>query len=248
MIVDPVRVWLIIPKMIVAITFLYFAFKIKHQSDYLLNKMFFFAFLSWAIYNTFDSFSFTFAPASYISFIICSVLWALQKVMLNAYSGLIYNASNIITKSESRVRNKKYQIIEITLLLISTVLMIIEAPLQVLDENKDVIDPKTLPSLEFFTSAEGFSVISAIASVIPLIFYIIATVNLVKVIKKTEDLVSKKKMIVLVIGINLIPIGLLYFLFRSLFFQTYSIWTSMIGQFFFLISPILIFWALHKNE
>ena len=247
MIVDPVRIWLIIPKMIVAITFLYFAFKIKHQNDYLLNKIFFFAFLSWAIYNTFDSFSFTFAPASYTSFIICSVLWALQKVMLNTYSGLVYNASNIITYGELRVRKKKNQIIEITLLLISTVLMIIYAPLQVLDGNKNVIDPTTLPPTGVFSSAEGFSIISGIATAIPFIFYIIATVNLSKVIKKTEDSVSKKKMFVLVIGIDLIPIGLLYFLFRSLFFQTYSIWTSMIGQIFFLISPILVFWALGKE-
>ncbi len=238
---------LIIPKMIVAITFLYFAFKIKRQSNYLLNKIFFFAFLSWVIYNTFDSFSFTFAPASYTSFIICSALWALQKVMLNTYSGLIYNASNIISKGELRVRKKKHQIIEISILLISTVLMIIEAPLQILDGNKDVIDPHTLPPTGVFTSAEGFSLISAIATVIPLVFYIIATVNLSKVIKKTEDRASKKKMVVLVIGINLIPIGLLYFLFRSLLFPIYTIWTSMIGQFCFLLSPLLIFWALRKD-
>ncbi|QEE18058.1 hypothetical protein DSAG12_03896 [Promethearchaeum syntrophicum] len=248
MIVDPVRVWLIIPKMFVAMMFLFFAFRIKRESNYLLNKIFFFAFLSWAIFSTFDSFSFTFAPASYTSFLICSVLWAIQKVMLNLYSGLVYNASNIITHGELRVKKKKYQFVEITLLLISTVLMIIEAPLQVLDENKDVIDPKTLPPSGVFTSAEGFSVISAIASAIPFIFYIIATVNLSKTIKKTEDRVSKKKMLGLVIGIDLIPIGLLYFMFKSLLFQTYSLWTSMIGQIFLFVSPILIFWALHKEE
>ncbi len=247
MIVDPVRIWLIIPKMFTAIMFLYFAFRIKRESDYLLNKIFFFAFLSWAIYSTFDSFSFTFAPASYTSFIICSVLWALQKVMLNIYSGLVYNASNLITHGELRVKKKKYQFVEITLLLISTVLMIIEAPLQVLDENKEVIDPTTLPPSGLFSSAEGFSVISAIASAIPLIFYIIATINLSKIIKKTEDCVSKKKMLVLVIGIDLIPIGLLYFMFKNLLFHEYSIWSSMIGQMFLLISPILIFWALRKE-
>ncbi|MHA1767977.1 MAG: hypothetical protein ACTSVK_17155 [Promethearchaeota archaeon] len=248
MIVDPVRVWLIIPKMIVAIMFLYFAFKIKHESDYLLNRIFFFTFLSWAIYNTFDSFSFTFAPASYISFLICSVLWALQKILLNTYSGLIFNASKIISKGELRFRKKKYHIIEITFLLISSVLMIIEAPLQILDENKNVIDPKTLPPIGTFSSTEGFSLISGIASTIPFIYYIIATINLVKVIVNTENPMIKRKMLILVIGINLIPIGLLYFLFRSLFFQTYSIWSSMIGQFFFLLSPILIFWSLHAGS
>ena len=105
----------------------------------------------------------------------------------------------------------------------------------------------TLPNSDFFTSAEGFSLISGIATVIPFIFYIIGTINLSKVIKKTEDRESKKKMLGLVISIDLIPIVLLYFLFRSLFFQTYTIWTSMIGQFLFLISPILIFWALRKE-
>ena len=248
MIVDPVRVWLIIPKMIVAITFLYFAFKIKKQSDYLLNKILFFAFLSWAIFSTFDSFSFTFAPASYTSFIICSVLWALQKVMLNMYSGLIYNTSRIISHGELSVRKKKSHIVEITLLLISTVLMIIYAPLQILDENSKIIDPKTLPPTGVFSSAEGFSIIGGIATAIPFIFYIIATINLSKVIKKTEDRTSKKKMLVLVIGINLIPVGLLYFLLKNLFFQTYSIWTSMIGQIFLLTSPVLISWALRKDK
>ncbi|MHA1718317.1 MAG: hypothetical protein ACTSXK_02210, partial [Promethearchaeota archaeon] len=95
---------------------------------------------------------------------------------------------------------------------------------------------------------EGFSLISGIASAIPFIYYIIATINLVKVIVNTENPMIKRKMLILVIGINLIPIGLLYFLFRSLFFQTYSIWSSMIGQFFFLLSPILIFWSLHAGS
>ena len=249
MIVDPVRIWLIIPKMVVAIMFLFFAIKIHKQSDYFLNKVFFFAFISWGIYNTFDSVSFTFAPVSYTSFIICSILWSLQIILLNLYTGLIFSASTIITKGESKARNNKFLVIEISILLIATILMIIFAPLQIVDGNKILIDPKTLPPLPTveFSTAEGFSIISGIASAIPFIFYIVATINLISVIRKTEHGDLRNKMIGLVIGINLIPVGLLYFLIRGLFFQTYTVWNSMIGQFLFLISPILIFWALNRK-
>ncbi|UYP44211.1 hypothetical protein NEF87_000496 [Candidatus Lokiarchaeum ossiferum] len=248
MLVDELRLWLIIPKMISTFVFIFFGFKIKHQKKFLLNEIFFWAFLTWAIYNFIDCFSFTFAADSFLAFQICSIFWNIQKFLLITYALLVFNAVKVIVYGENKINDLKNHFLEISILIFSLSCLILFVPIKIMDEFNNVIEPSSLPPSGDFHVAEKFNGIGGFAAIIPFIYFIIASFHLVKILKSTDDETTKKRILMLIIGIDLNPIGMFYFVIRGLCFPNYTWLTSLIGQFFILMSPIFIYSSLRKPK
>lgn len=251
MIVDELRLWLIIPKVISTSVFVYFGFKIKHQKKFLLNEILFWAFLSWAIYNFIDCFSFTFAAFSPLSFQICSVFWNIQKFFLLTNTLLIFNAVKVIVYGENKIYDMKNHFLEISIMIFCLISLIIFVPIEIFyleDGIKNTVDPSDLPYTGVFYVAEKFNGLGGFAAIIPFIYFVVASIQLVKIVKDTGDKFTKKRILLLIIGIDLTPIGMFYFVIRGLFFPYYTFLTSLIGQFFILMSPVSIYSSLKKPK
>lgn len=239
-VVDPVRVWLIFPKLLVAAAYLTFGTIIYRKRDYVLNKVFFAAFVSWAVYNGLDAFSNTFAASSVTWFRACSIMWTIQMFALYAYAFLIWQAARIIKESEWGLNNRLVVTVFVVFMVLAGVLAW-TAPLQVLDEAGTPIPPGDLPPAGAFQVTEVFNAWTVLLSLVPFVAYFLAAYHILGVLRKVDDRARKRRMIFILVGIMLVPLGALYFMFRSLFFPVYSLGSSLVGQAFFLGAPVFIY-------
>jgi hypothetical protein len=243
--IDEVRLWLIIPKSIVAMLFFLSANRI-YKKEHLINRIFSWAFIIWGIYMVIDAFVFTFAPLNTTIFYICRVLWGIQLFCLLLYAILILNATKIIKWGEYILKNRRELLLEIILFFVLASGLIIFSPLQIADSNGTQINPELLPVNFAVYVKEGFTPISMVISVTPFIVYFVCAGILFVIARKTEDVVAKRKMYLLIIGILMIPLGLIYFLLRSLFFPIYTFPVSVLGQLFYMLAPPAILFSLKK--
>ncbi len=246
-VVDPVRAWMIIPKVTVAVIFFVAGVLIYRKRDYVLNKIFLVAFCLWGVYNSLDAISSTFAAASPEWYVLCSVLWAIELFCLQYYAFLILNAALVIKNGEQSLKPGPL-VIQLVLFTLLGVLLTIFAPLQVVEPQGNVIPPETLPPKGDFSIAEAFSPVSLVIAAIPFVVYFISAAIMYSAIKAVEDSESKRHMVYLLIGMLFIPAGLIYFLLRNTFFPVYSITFSTIGQAIFIGAPVFIYLSQKKKH
>ena len=81
-----------------------------------------------------------------------------------------------------------------------------------------------------------------IIMLLPLGYFGIGAYRLILTSKKVGSQILKKKIYLTFIGSILIPIGLLFFMFRSLLWWP-TLWNTLLGQIFLGTSPIFILWS-----
>ncbi len=240
MIYDKYRAWLIPIKLIVAISFLVYGKKVRKKSDYVVNRLFFYGFLSFALYLILDSAFLILTPASQLWYNIANIVWVLSLLGLFLYTFFTYMAGRIINQGEHILRRKVEVLFLLGLFIIAGTLMGVYSEISVINSSGDVINSSNLPPTGNFRVIEKFSLLSTILALIPFGFNFWTLIFLNGVRKKAKDEHTKKRMELLLWGLFMIPLGLLYFLLRSNFFPIYQFWDSIIGQIFFFIAPLLI--------
>jgi hypothetical protein len=245
--VDAARLYLLPVKLVVGIIFVIFSVQFRRK-EYILNQIFGWAFISWAAYMLIDSFVFAFAPLSPLIYYICRGLWVIQLFALVFYAFFIFNAVKVIKYGEWIFEKKKELFFEIGVTILVALLLAINSPLTILDANKHRVDPNTLP-VDFPVSvSEGFTTLGMIISIFPFVIYFISAYFMIRTAQKTEDPRAKGRMYLLLIGILMIPVGLIYFLLRGIFFPIYTFPVSLVGQLFYMSVPFLVFLALRKTD
>ena len=83
----------------------------------------------------------------------------------------------------------------------------------------------------------------------PLAIFVYSIITLIILVRnKIEDPVLKKRMYYLIIGVTLIPVGILYFTTVLGIENFYNFWTASAGRLTWISAPILIWFSQQKKE
>lgn len=240
----PLEYLLIVPKTVASILFLLVAIKIYYSNKkYVLNRIFFLTFLSFSLYLLLDIFVYIFAPYSQEMLDIANIIFKIQIFILAFYMYMLFLASLIVKIGAKSIRSKWVWfigvIIFILVILICTFKIIV-----VLDDTGKILTE--LPPIEpGFKATNGTkvgynSLLALLISGFPLLLDIYTIVLFIQVRNHLEiDDPSRKRMRYFIIGITLIPIGLLYFILQgSIAFNNYP--SIIIGYVIWIISPFFL--------
>ncbi len=231
---------LILIKILVAGFFIYSALRTHKKSRSILNSCFASAFFAWALYNILDVIVLFISPLSYSAFITGQILWRLQTLMIFVYTFFIYNTASIIQSGEFVMKSKSRNLMQGGFLALGYVFIAIFASISIEESATDrVLNPLTeLPPTVSYTIRNGFGV-NAIAFIIPIAFFLLASYHLIKVAQAFDGTAMKQRVYFTLLGNLMIPLGLVYFLLRGILVET-TLFNSILGQVFFLLSPIFI--------
>ncbi len=237
---DPIEYILLIPKVIEISMFVFLAIKIYRSKDYILNKIYCYAFLTWTLYTLSDIVIWSNGANSVTWLFIANRFRDLQVIAATIFAFLMYFSTQIIIMGYQGLNKKKIISIFIVSLTIA-ILFAITDRVDVYDGNGNL-----LPSNEWETAAlvivsPNIGILTAILMMVPLVLYIISVVSLLKLVKtKIEDPDLKKRMNYLIMGISLIPIGILYFVIVLGVPNLYNAFTGILGRTIWIIAPIFV--------
>ena len=242
MIYEPAKALLLPINLSIAIDFIIFGIKIKKkEKEYIVNSLFLTAFLFWAIYLIMDGISTTFACASPSAFKIANILWDLEIFSLFAYTYTVFLIIRIIRNGENILKNRTRLIVEIVVIVIFAIIAMAYSQITIYDSTGALVSPDDLPYTNgVFQTKDSFEKLGLYVVVLAFLLNIVSLVFLTKVRNACTVQLTKQRMTYMIVGITMIPLGLLYFLLRSMFFPNFSFGVSIIGQLMFAIAPFAI--------
>jgi hypothetical protein len=245
--IDPNQYVLSIIKLVEIIFFLIAAFKVKKQREYLINTFFSIGFLLFAFYFTFDAIINLIAALNPESFEIANILWSIQlvAVVLNAY--LFFLSTRVIAKGEESIKNN-FTLVGVIITMIIAVLMVLNISVEVVDDQNNAIDPATLPPSGSFQVTQNISLFGSIISAVPIVVFLISSTYLLIVSRKVTDPVTKKRMIFMIIGMFLIPLGFIYFVVATSLSKNLVLGLRVIGHIPWLLSPFFLYLSQKRDE
>jgi hypothetical protein len=246
---NPVEYFILIPKIVEYIMFLILAIKTYRMKDYIVNKVIGLAFFVWTFYTFSDLIQWITGANSITMLAIANGIRDVQIFAAMIFAYLIFLDTEIIKFGEGGIDKKKLKII-LGVYIILTILLVATESLYV----ADVTDPEKLPlppelweTTAMIEVTSNLSLITAILMVFPLILYAKSISTLYKIAKKSQP-DNKRKMIQLIVGITLIPVGIIYFaivigigltfILQIIFYST--------GRFFW-VSAAFIIWNSQRG-
>ena len=241
---NPLEYVLIVPKTIASILFLLVALKIYSlNKKYALNRIFFITFLSFSLYLLLDIFVYLFAPYSQTMFDIANIIFKIQMLILAFYMYMLFLASLVIKQGTKILKNKWVWLIGVIVLILGILICTFKI-IVVLDENNNILTglPPEVPGFKATNGTkEGYnSILALLISGFPFLLVIYTIVLFIQLRNKLKiDDPSRKRMLYFIIGIILIPFGLLYFIIQgSVAFNSYP--AIIVGYVIWIISPFFL--------
>ena len=240
----PLEYLLIVPKTVASILFLLVALKIFHlNKKYALNRIFLITFLSFSVYLLLDIFVYIFAPYSQEMLNIANIIFKIQIFILAFYMYMLFLASLLIKYGTKILKFKWVWLIGVIILILAILICTFKI-IVVLDENGNIIT-ELPPIVTGFKATNGTkegynSLLALLISAFPLLLDIYTIVLFIQIRNglKIDD-PSRKLMLYFIIGIILIPFGLLYFILQgSVAFNNYP--SIIIGYVIWIISPFFL--------
>ncbi len=240
----PLEYVLIFPKLVASALFLMVAIKIyASNKKYLLNRIFLLTFLSFSLYLLLDIFVYIFAPYSATMLLIANIVFKIQLFILTLYMYMLFLASLIVKNGSESMQSKRVWIIG-GILLVLMVFICIFKIIVVLDSNGEVITdlpPVTSGFKATNATGEGYSdILVLLITGFPLLLdvYTIVLFTQVKNGLQSND-PARKQMVYFIIGIILIPAGLIYFILQGMIaFNSYP--SIILGYAIWIASPFFI--------
>ena len=247
---DPNASSVVIVKVFESLLYVFAAKKIYEIGKYIVNKMFALNFLIWAAYLISDALIMTFGVASPEIFQFANIMHKLQLIMAVGNAVIMYRCSEIVLHS---VRNMEAKTVAIRMVifLVVSIAIFANVELGVIDTQTDMpIPPRDLPSdlNVMVVIIYRDPIVSYLTLPIPILMYILAVLKLYSITKSETDEINKKKMMYVLLGMLLIPVGYVYFFIVTSLVQNLSFGVRMIGHLFWASSPILIVTAYTKKE
>ncbi len=237
---DPVEYWLYIPKFVEIFCFFLTGVIIYRKKDYIVNKLFGFAMWSWNIYTISDLIIWTHGADSVLMFNVVNVVRDIQILAAMTFAFLIYFASQVIEYSLKAVNKKKILGIGIVFYALS-VLMILNESIYIRDVQGNVLAPSEWESASMVIVATDLNLFFGALMLFPTILYVLSIISLNRVKKRTDDIALKKRMNRLIIGISLLPIGLIYFaLILGIGIVTNTVIWFTLGRFIWIMGSLFI--------
>ena len=239
----PLEYLLIVPKTVASILFLIVALKIfSHNKKYALNRIFFITFLSFSLYLLLDIFVYIFAPYSQEMLIVANIIFKIQMFILAFYMYMLFLASLVIKYGIKKLKSKMVWFIGVIIFILAILICTFKI-IVVLDENGNIIDlPPTVSGFKATNGTkDGYNpILALIISGFPLLLDIYTIVLFIQVKNKLEiNDPARKRMLNFIIGIILIPFGLLYFILQgSVAFNNYP--SIIVGYVIWIISSFFL--------
>jgi hypothetical protein len=226
--------------------FLILGIKIYRVRHYILNQLFCGIFLFWSLYTLTDVIIYTTAANNELAYNIAIIFWYLQNLCASWICLLILYASNVIRESSSSIETSHIPL-NIIIFTILGLIISLFSQIVILDETKTMIAINQASTAETVNIQALLDLPALIASIFLLCLYLFAVVRLIPTIKHTSTPIIKRKMIQLICGMMLLPLGMIYFIVQSQL-GFYGFWEIFIGHFMWMLSPIIIWESQRKKD
>ncbi|MHA1723503.1 MAG: hypothetical protein ACTSXH_01485 [Promethearchaeota archaeon] len=237
---DPVEFWLYIPKFIEIFCFFFTGIIIYKKKDYIVNKLFGSAMWSWNIYTISDLIIWTHGADSILMLQIVNIVRDIQIFAAITFAYLIYIATQIIEHSVKAINRKKIIIIG-AIFYVLGILMITNESIYIRDVEGNVLSPSEWETASIVIVATDIYLFFGALMLFPTILYILSIISLNRVKKRSNDQALKARMNRLIIGIALVPIGIIYFaIILGLGIVTDTIIWFTLGRLVWILGSIFI--------
>ncbi len=244
---DPLEYWVLIPKGIEILMFIILAIKIRMLKNYTVNKLYCAAFLSWATYIILNSIIYLIAANGEKEFQIATFIHRIALCLAMIVALLFFTAALVIKHGFPAFKKPIFAIFVI-ITLGMCILALMTQEFIIVNENGT-----ELSTVEQWTNAQLVRVsfpITPIAGILlsfPLFIFLYTVIYLYRLAnKKVAEPALKKKMKNLILGISLIILGMVYFIFIQ-YIEQVNIITASIGHIIWTLSPIFI-WRSQKKS
>ena len=161
---------------------------------------------------------------------------------------MIFYAAQLIKSGKAGIK-KNMMLIIAGIYLVCAIAFVATDKLEITDGAGTVLDPSLWATAPRIVVSPNISLISALFMAIPLILYGISVATLIKVINQIDnDPKLRKRMINLIIGICLIPLGIIYFAIVLSDPRLYNFLVAFIGRMIWAFSPVFIWWSQKKID
>lgn len=247
--INPVEQFTLIVKIINIVFFVVLAFAILRQKrDYIVNKIYFAAFLCWVIYIGMDAVIFVFLPVSPTWYFIGNRMRDVGVLSVMAVAFLIYKSFEIINKGIDSLNKPRLYIELVLFAIIGGLLVWVDSVEVYIWSTGELILPENLPpSGTDFITQPNVGILTLILSAIPFILFAYTVIRLMLLTRRVTKTTLKLRMRLLTAGVSFIPIGMLYFILVSMV-SIYAWWSSAIGYTLWSTAPILIWLSRRKSK
>ncbi|MHA1775588.1 MAG: hypothetical protein ACTSWC_02370 [Promethearchaeota archaeon] len=234
------------PKLIEISLFWILGIKIYHADKSKLNITYTISFFVWTLYTLADLIMWITAANDETWFFIDNIIRDIQVVAAVVFAFLIFFSTQIVVKGYQGLNWKQIYIVGSIFLAIAISIALIDK-LVIKDPEGNLLDPSKWNSEPLVIVSANISLVTMILMAFPLILYIHSIWMLVRLIShKVDDKNLRKRMFNLIIGISLIPIGIVYFAIVLAIPGIYNAFMVIIGRIFWILAPIFI-WKSQKK-
>ncbi|MHA1584267.1 MAG: hypothetical protein ACTSVU_01300 [Promethearchaeota archaeon] len=241
-----IEYWLEIPKIIEILIYWVIAYKF-FKKGYKLSKTYSLALIVWSCYTASDLIMWITAANSPTWLIIDNIIRDIQIFAAYGFAFLIYLTTRMIISGLKGLNKKRTLVIFITFLILCIVFVILDR-LDVYDANGNLLPQNQWATASVVVVQPNITLLTGSLMVIPFTLYIYSIILLSKVMRKnTEDQDLHRRMLMLILGICLIPLGVLYFAIVLGIPSIYNIATASFGRLIWIAGALLI-WFSQKEE
>lgn len=244
---ESIEYYLIIPKIIEISMFWFMAYKIRKDKRSTLSNVFAIAFITWTFYTMADMIMWITAANSETWLLIDNIIRDVQVSSAVVFSYLIFLATEIIIHGSKGLNKRKLIIVGIVSFCVIIGLIIVDR-IDVYDVNNELLSVSNWDSAEVVVIAPNISPWTVGFMTFPFIIYLYSIITLIHLIRSNiKESELKRKMYFLIIGIVLIPLGILYFTFVLGIDGFYNFWTATFGRLCWMFAPIFIWLSQQKS-
>ena len=243
--INTVEKFALIAKIVIVVLFITLAFVIWRQKrDYVLNKMYFAAFICWTLYIGADAFVFVFLPVSSTLYFVGNRLRDIGVFGVMTMAFLIYKSFEIIKDGQDSI-NKTRLWIEIAIFTALAIALVLVDYVGVFEAGTNQQVEVAPENLHLYNNDGDLSthpvvpLVTLLLSTVTFILLIYPIVRLLLLTRNVENRYIKSRMYFLTWGISLIPLGMLYFILMGMT-TIYTWWTTGIGYGIWTVAPFLI--------
>ncbi len=232
------------------------AIKIKRLSSYVLNYLYYIAFIGWSVFIGTDGLLFIIAAQSPVFFAIANVLRDVGAIMIALIPLCFVIAGDIINEGEEVALHVKRRrlLFAVIINFALVVAALLTDSIKVYDISQPapwpVIDPASLPPTgEFIVNFDTQSTEGMIGSALIIVFvgwYAYSVIQMF-VVQRNLAGVRRERARCIMAGVLMIPAGIVYFIALG-YYQTDATWDRlllvMLGHVIWMLSPVLVYFGM----
>jgi hypothetical protein len=249
---DPVTLTLFVIKLVTVVFSFVLAFRIRKQSNYVLNRLLFAGLMGWGGYITLDTILYPIAPLSPTLFIVANVLRHFSMVSIGIVPIAFFLAAQVIKNGEDMaLRQRRKQVIFwtcVNIALITALIFTDSIVVYNIGPPAKLINPSTLPpapGVNYNVNFDTFSVKGQVAFFLYLgycVWFVGDVIIMGTVIAKQRG-PARLRSVLLMLGMLMIPLGISYFVIVGFVPMPIGIRNVLTigGQLVWAASPILAY-------